>query len=166
MTITGTNLGSAYSVKFGAAAATTFTVNSPTSITATTPAAAAAGASTITIKTGGGTATGSYTYTGGTTGKKPQYPGACADFPARLPTSGTKKLISKTCVTNAGQKITVTATAKIRKRGDIRLYKIYKKRGATYIRTYGHSINLRLTYKAPATSTFSAYKATSKAYKL
>lgn len=166
VTITGTNLGSAYSVKFGAAAATTFTVNSPTSITATTPAAAAAGASTITIKTGGGTATGSYTYTGGTTGKKPQYPGACADFPARLPTSGTKKLISKTCVTNAGQKITVTATAKIRKRGDIRLYKIYKKRGATYIRTYGHSINLRLTYKAPATSTFSAYKATSKAYKL
>ena len=50
--------------------------------------------------------------------------------------------------------------------GVIRLYKIYKKRGATYIRTYGRSINLSLTYKAPATSTFSAYKATSKEYKL
>ena len=71
VTITGTNFGpnggcTTSGVKFGANAATSFTVNSPTQITATSPAGAA-GIVDITVTTNGGTsATGAsdrFTYT-------------------------------------------------------------------------------------------------------
>ena len=63
VTITGTNLTGATSVTFGGTPATGVTVNSATSITATTPAHAA-GAVDVAVATAGGTATltGSYTY--------------------------------------------------------------------------------------------------------
>jgi hypothetical protein len=54
VTITGTALTGATGVKFGSAAATAFTVNSDTSITATAPAAQA-GAVDVTVTTAGGT---------------------------------------------------------------------------------------------------------------
>jgi hypothetical protein len=54
VTITGTNLTGATAVKFGASNATSFTVNSASSITASTPAGSA-GAVDITVTTPGGT---------------------------------------------------------------------------------------------------------------
>jgi hypothetical protein len=56
VTITGTNLTGATAVKFGGAAATSYTVNSATQVTATTPAHAA-GAVDVAVTTPGGTAT-------------------------------------------------------------------------------------------------------------
>ena len=65
VTVTGTSLTGATAVKFGAAPATAFTVNSATSITATAPAGAA-GVVDITVTTAGGTSATSaadqYTY--------------------------------------------------------------------------------------------------------
>jgi len=62
VTITGTNLGCATSVTFGGTAATSFTVDSPTQITATTPAHAA-GAVDVVVNTAGNTATLTAGYT-------------------------------------------------------------------------------------------------------
>ena len=56
MTITGTNLNGATSVKFGTTAATTFTVTGTTRIVAKTKAHAA-GTVKISVTTPGGTAT-------------------------------------------------------------------------------------------------------------
>ncbi|MFF7459735.1 IPT/TIG domain-containing protein [Kitasatospora sp. NPDC008115] len=63
VTITGTNLTGATAVNFGAVAATAFTVDSDTQITATVPAASAAGPVDVTVTTPGGTsAPGKFTY--------------------------------------------------------------------------------------------------------
>jgi uncharacterized repeat protein (TIGR03803 family) len=59
--ITGTSLQQASAVKFGGKAATTFTVNSDTQVTATVPTGAVTGK--ITITTPGGTATSSTSFT-------------------------------------------------------------------------------------------------------
>jgi PGF-pre-PGF domain-containing protein len=61
VTITGTNLLGATGVTFGGTAATSYTVDSATQITAVTPAKAA-GAVNVVVTTPGGTATGAYTY--------------------------------------------------------------------------------------------------------
>jgi hypothetical protein len=65
VTITGTNLTNASAVQFGGSAATSFTVNSATSITATAPAESA-GTVDVTVTTPGGTSTtgtpDNYTY--------------------------------------------------------------------------------------------------------
>jgi uncharacterized protein YhjY with autotransporter beta-barrel domain len=55
--LTGTNFTGATAVTFGGTAATSFTVDSATQITATVPAAGAAGAVAIAVTTPGGTAT-------------------------------------------------------------------------------------------------------------
>ena len=60
--ITGTGFTGATAVTFGGTAATSFTVNSPVKITATTPAHAA-GVVNVVITTAGGTATGTGAYT-------------------------------------------------------------------------------------------------------
>ncbi|HEX5761997.1 MAG TPA: IPT/TIG domain-containing protein [Solirubrobacterales bacterium] len=61
VTIVGTNLTGASAVKFGAANATSFTVESPTQVKATAPAGSA-GAADVTVTTSGGTsATGAQT---------------------------------------------------------------------------------------------------------
>ncbi len=64
VTITGTNFQSGATVEFGSAAATDVTVNSATSISATTPAGSA-GAVTVTVNSGGQSATlpGGFTFT-------------------------------------------------------------------------------------------------------
>lgn len=62
VTITGTNFTNASAVTFGGTAAAAFTVNSATSITATTPAHAS-GAVSVAVTTPGGTATASNAYT-------------------------------------------------------------------------------------------------------
>ena len=68
VTITGTNFTGATAVKFGTVAASTFTVNSATSITAPAPAGAAGTVDVTVTATGGTSATGSadqFTYTTG-----------------------------------------------------------------------------------------------------
>jgi hypothetical protein len=63
VTLTGTNLTGATAVTFGATAATSFTVNSATQITAVAPAGPLLGAVSVTVTTAGGTSNGlSYTY--------------------------------------------------------------------------------------------------------
>ena len=62
VTITGTNFTGATAVTFGGTAATSFTVNSATSITAITPAHAA-GAVNVQVTTPGGTGTGASLFT-------------------------------------------------------------------------------------------------------
>ena len=61
VTITGTNLTGATSVTFGGVAATTFTVNSATQITATVPTGAVTGTISVTTSTGTGTSASSFT---------------------------------------------------------------------------------------------------------
>jgi Bacterial Ig-like domain (group 3)/IPT/TIG domain/Tyrosine-protein kinase ephrin type A/B receptor-like len=67
VTITGSGFTGASAVAFGATAATSFTVNSDTSITATAPAGASVGAVDVTVTTPNGTSATSqndqYTYT-------------------------------------------------------------------------------------------------------
>ena len=75
--ITGSGFTNATAVTFGGAAATSFTVVSDTSITATTPAGAA-GSANIIITAPAGTATGTYTYTA-----------SAPTFTSISPTSGT-----------------------------------------------------------------------------
>ncbi|MFF8770810.1 IPT/TIG domain-containing protein [Kitasatospora sp. NPDC015120] len=66
VTVTGTHLTGASAVTFGSTAATSFTVDSDTKITATVPAGSAAGAVAVTVTTPGGTAAaGTYTYEDG-----------------------------------------------------------------------------------------------------
>jgi hypothetical protein len=55
VTITGTNLGGATAVKFGAISAKSFTVNSETSITAVTPRSKVTGTVNVTVTTPAGT---------------------------------------------------------------------------------------------------------------
>ena len=88
--ITGSNFTGATAVKFGSTAATTFTVNSATQITATSPAETA-GAVTVTVTTVGGTASSpsQFTYT------------AAPTLSAITPTSG---------ALGGGTKVTITGT--------------------------------------------------------
>jgi hypothetical protein len=84
ITITGTGFTDAYDVNFGDIPATSFTVNSSTSITATVPAAAAGSVYVVVTTPGGSSATGSgsaYTYNG-------TAPSVTALSVGRGPTSG------------------------------------------------------------------------------
>jgi IPT/TIG domain len=67
VTITGGAFTGASAVTFGGVAATTFTVDSPTQITATVPATAVTGPIAVMTSAGTGTSTGNFTVTAGTT---------------------------------------------------------------------------------------------------
>jgi hypothetical protein len=86
--ITGTNLGGATAVKFGTTAATGYTVNSATQITATSPAGSA-GTVDVVVTTGGGTSaitTGDkFTYAAG--------PTVTAVSPTSGPTTGATSVV-------------------------------------------------------------------------
>lgn len=76
--------------------------------------------------------------------------------------AGTWKIMKKNCVTNAGQAVKVSKTCRSNTRGDLRLCKIVRKNGATYLRTYGYRINASVTWKAPATTEYNAFKKVKK----
>jgi PGF-pre-PGF domain-containing protein len=110
VTIIGTNLLGATGVTFGGTAATSYTVDSATQITAVTPAKAA-GAVNVVVTTPGGTATGAYTYVapapaptpdGGSDGFGPAAPVA----PAKSSTSdvnvGGKSAVTHVAITGTG----------------------------------------------------------------
>ena len=75
----------------------------------------------------------------------------------KIQRAGTWKIMKKNCVTNAGQSVKVSKTCRSNIRGDLRLCKIVRKNGATYLRTYGYRINATVTWKAPATSEYNAF---------
>src|SRR5208283_4716494 len=83
VTITGTNFQSGATVEFGSAAATGVTVNSATSISATTPADSA-GAVTVTVNSGGQSAT----LPGGFTFSTASPPSITSVSPSAGPTAG------------------------------------------------------------------------------
>ncbi|MFA7267424.1 MAG: delta-60 repeat domain-containing protein [Candidatus Nanopelagicales bacterium] len=95
----------------------------------------------------------------------------------KLPLRGTKKLMKPQCTSNAGNRIGVNASAKLR--GDIRSFRLYcqvtKKKtaktigsngtricrkGSLKVRTYGQRITLRVTWSAPTTATHTPYTQT------
>lgn len=88
----------------------------------------------------------------------PQGPVAgCVKTPAKLPESGTRRLTTSGCETNSGAPVKVSASARMR--GDIRIYKLIRRaNGATFIKTFGVPAKLRITWSAPASPGFSAYK--------
>lgn len=83
----------------------------------------------------------------------------CVTAPKTLPVRGTSRLTKRGCVTNAGTVISVRATGSLR--GDIRLYRIFKRaNGSTYIRTYGSRTKIRLTWSAQSVAGFASYEKT------
>ena len=95
VTITGTSFTGATTVTFGGTAATGVTVDSPTQITATTPAHAAGTVDVVVTATGGaGTGTGAFTYVAPTTtttltsSKNPSEAGQAVTFTATVTSSG------------------------------------------------------------------------------
>jgi hypothetical protein len=90
VTLTGTGFGAATQVWFGTQAATSFTINSSTSITATAPSSLSAGVVDVTVGNAGGTsATGAadhYTYVA-------TAPAVSGLAPARGPTAGATTVV-------------------------------------------------------------------------
>ncbi len=110
---------------------------------------------------------------------KPQTPaGGCVTSGSTaksIPAKGRKQLMKPSCKTNAGKTIGVRVNATLR--GDVLYYRLYCKvsntkeravsknssgayckTGALYIKTYGYKLRLRITWAAPATGTYKAYK--------
>ncbi|MEI6622756.1 MAG: hypothetical protein WCP28_12705 [Actinomycetes bacterium] len=148
-----------------------------------TPAAAGAltGASVTIAYNGGAAASNALALTGTASGGTAQTPvGNCvtAGTPRSIPRRGTRTLMKNGCHTNAGQHVGVTFTA--RQRGDLRFATLYCqvsrtrtaataatgtgsrycRAGALKIRTYGFKLMLRITWSAPATGTYNAYRTT------
>jgi len=98
-----------------------------------------------------------------------QYPVDCGVFPKRIRSTGTTKVLGPGCRTNAGKKVRVSVTARAggtAARGDVVYFRlITRKDGTKLIRTFGHRLNLRLTFEAPATGEYAAYTA-ARGYKL
>lgn len=107
-----------------------------------------------------------------------------------IPRSGSRQLMAANCTTNAGQPVAVRVTGvtprSLKTRGDYPYYNLYCKvskskttatksagygkgyrickKGSLRIRTYGQPLKLRVTWYAPATTDYDAYKL-SKKYK-
>ena len=69
------------------------------------------------------------------------------------------------CVTNAGQKVQLTAMRPLAKRGDIVYFRVVRKAKGTYIKTYGRSVNIRVKWKAAKVAGWKPFS-TTKLYKV
>lgn len=184
LTITGRNIYAGAIVRFGGTPAdhvnvTLDPVSGISTIEATTPAHTAGTVPVVVTNKYGDAATGvdsgtvpkRYDYIGGGGGKKSQT-ASCAKFPAHIAKKGTVKVLGK-CSTNAHKPVTVKASAtgkrskKVAARGDSapRMYKLFKRNGKTFVRTYGHKIRLTLRYHASSGLHYRAFNA-SKRYTL
>ena len=110
--------------------------------------------------------------------------GKCVTAPGSLKASGSTKLMKPGCETSAGQRVGVRVSSvkpRTDSRGDQRYYSLVCKvgnktvktksagygngsrkcsKGALNIRTYGTKLKLKVTWNAPATDTYKAYKKT------
>ena len=106
----------------------------------------------------------------------------CVTIPKTLPRTGTRQLLKAGCVTNAGQRVGVNVTAWAR--GDMHNVLLYCKvspkkttttrdtgyrsrycaRGTLMVRTYGHHLNVKITWSAPTKTGYTSYMRT-KNYK-
>lgn len=145
----------------------------------------AAGTSTQTFDIGQGGAPDS----GGGTAQTPASSCVTPGGTKALPQAGSKTLMKPECESNADQPIGAridSATPRLSQRGDLRYYRLYcqvgKKKttktkatgygdgsryctsGSLNIRTYGTKLKLRITWYAPATGDYAAYRKT-KTYK-
>ncbi len=168
VTITGTGIAAGATATIGGNTCTAPTVTPPTQITCTAPAGTA-GAKNIVVtnpNTQTGTLTGGYTYIaapppGPGTAQTPTNNCVTAPGTKAIPRAGLKRLTRPHCRTNAGQKVTTKVTGQLAPRGDATLCKVIrKKNGAVFIRTYGYRLKLTITWSAPATGTYAAYKQT------
>jgi hypothetical protein len=74
----------------------------------------------------------------------------CAKTPPRkIKRRGTTVVLPKNCLTDAGQRVTVSVTGK---RKDLRKIKVVRKAGKTAVKTFGTRVRLTVTYQAPGTS--------------
>ena len=99
----------------------------------------------------------------------------CVTVGTSVPRRGNMKLMNASCHTNTRNTIGLRASAKLR--GDAQYFRLYCKvsstktravsknssgayckTGAMYIRTYGYKLLLRVTWSAPATGDYAAYK--------
>lgn len=85
----------------------------------------------------------------------------CVIKPKKLKRSGMAKIMKSNCKTTAG--VPIRASAKARAlRGDVRYFKIVTKPSGTYLRTFGHRIELKLMWRSRDTATAIGYKATKR----
>ena len=99
----------------------------------------------------------------------------CITEPATLPKRGTRQLMKAGCVTDAGQRVGVSVSARLR--GDQQYYSLYCKvgsksakpkvadngtrycsKGTMRIRTYGKKLRVTVTWSAPATTGYQKLK--------
>lgn len=79
--------------------------------------------------------------------------------PRGVPRNGEVRLEKPRCVTNAGQRVRVTARCPLRTRGDLALCRVFaKKDGSIWLRTSGYRLNVQITWSAPATKVYLPYK--------
>ncbi|MEI6622650.1 MAG: delta-60 repeat domain-containing protein [Actinomycetes bacterium] len=93
----------------------------------------------------------------------PQTPVGCRALPKKIRKTGLTVILPRTCLTNAGQAVQVSAAGRLR--GDLRLFRLVKGRnGKVSIRTYGYRIALTITESAPAINQYSRFR-TSRTYR-
>ncbi len=160
MTISGTHLGAGSSATIGGASCTNPAINqAATALTCNAPPGTS-GNQAVVVTTAGGSVSvpGGYTYT--STEPVQQVPlRDCVTPPKAIPLRGERVLLKRHCTTSAGQPVRVRVNGHLRPRGDVRLYRvIHKRNGEVRLRTYGHHLRLKITWWAPATTTYSAYE--------
>lgn len=100
------------------------------------------------------------------TEKTPQTPVGCGVPPKKVARNGTTVLTKAGCTTNAKQKVSVTASCKLRARGDVGYCRLVRStNGSVSIKTYGYAMAVKIRWSAPATSTYKAYQQV-KTYKV
>lgn len=87
---------------------------------------------------------------------------SCAKAPAVVPVRGKVRLLKAHCQTTAGEPVSVRVSARARQaasRGDLTYYRVIRKpNGRTILKTYGHPVKLKVTWKASATDNYNPYK--------
>lgn len=84
--------------------------------------------------------------------------GSCAPIPQTLALSAQVLVLRKSCVTNAGQVVSVSVHQVRATRGDVSLWRLVNRHGNTYLRTFGTPVSLTVTWSAPATKGYEAYR--------
>ncbi|MEI8082587.1 MAG: serine protease [Actinomycetes bacterium] len=91
-----------------------------------------------------------------------QLPGPrCLPPPNHIPRTGVTRLEAPGCRTNAGQRVRVSVSGVLAARGDMTYWWLRRgARGAVILRTKGYPLRLRITWSAPATGNYAAYRLT------